>query len=74
MKKTTLKDDDTDDPIAQAFKLREKAGGITSVLSAAEAKKLGIKVAEKAPEKIQDKATKAAKTAPAENGKKEDKA
>lgn len=44
------------------------------MLSAAEAKKLGIKVAEKVPEKIHDKATKAAKTAPAENGKKEDKA
>jgi hypothetical protein len=36
------KDDDTDDPIAQAFKLREKFGGPTQQVPAAEAKKLGL--------------------------------
>lgn len=29
VKKTTKVDDDSDDPIAQSLKLREKAGGIT---------------------------------------------
>lgn len=34
--------DDSDDPIAQAMALRIKAGGPTSVVSAADAKKLGL--------------------------------
>ena len=38
------KDDDKDDPIAQHLKAREKAGGITTILSAADAKKAGLKV------------------------------
>ena len=36
------KDDDGDDPIAQAMALRMKAGGPTSVITPAEAKKLGL--------------------------------
>lgn len=36
------KEDDSDDPIAQAIKLREKFGGNTSVVPQAEAKKLGL--------------------------------
>ena len=36
------KDDDSDDPIAQAMKLREKFGGPTAQVPAAEAKKLGL--------------------------------
>lgn len=38
------KDDDSDDPIAQAMAIRIKAGGPTQVISAADAKKMGLKV------------------------------
>jgi hypothetical protein len=36
------KDDDGDDPIAQHLALRLKAGSLTSVISAADAKKMGL--------------------------------
>ncbi|CDW71249.1 UNKNOWN [Stylonychia lemnae] len=36
------KDDDSDDPIAKSLALRIKAGGISEVISQAEAKKLGL--------------------------------
>lgn len=42
-KPTAGKDDDSDDPIAQAMALRIKAGGVTSVVSAPDAKKAGVK-------------------------------
>lgn len=41
-KKTSKDDDAADDPIAQAIKLRIAAGGLTSVISAADAKKMGL--------------------------------
>ncbi len=43
-KKPAGKDDDSDDPIAQAMALRIKAGGVTSVISAVDAKKAGVKI------------------------------
>jgi len=42
LKKGAKDDNDADDPIAQAIKLREKAGGPAEVFSAAIAKKLGL--------------------------------
>ena len=49
------KDDDKDDPIAQAQKLREKVGGPTYVVSQTDAKKLGIKL--NGDKEVKDKET-----------------
>jgi len=57
------KDDDNDDPIALATKYREQFGGPTAVVSAADAKKLGLKVTKvepKDPKKIEPKGVKPA--------------
>lgn len=54
--------EDADDPIAQAMRLREKAGGVTSQVSAADAKKAGAGagVTAKIEPKAEPKATKPA--------------
>ena len=61
------KDDDKDDPIAQSLKIREKIGGLTAVLTAAEAKKHGIKMPEV---KDQPKPSKPGKVVGAKPGEK----
>ena len=55
------KDDDNDDPIALHMKYREQFGGPSAVVSAADAKKLGLKVTKvetKDPKKIEPKGVK----------------